>query len=256
MAQIEKMMDEIKGMTVLELNELVKALEDEFGVSAAAAAPVMMAGAVPGAAAGGEAAEEKTDFDVVLNSPSATRRSTSSRPSVRSPRSVSKRPRSWSRARSRQDQRGRQQGRGRRDQEEVRRGRRPSGDQVTLDTRFGPWQLSASSDDAGRGPSPRVAIGRKGTSMTTSPNGRLSFSKHSSTIPLPNMIQVQRSSYEEFLQMDLLPEERRSAVFSRSCRRSFHSPISARRVSCSSSATRSATGPVAAGVSTDCTISG
>ena len=68
MAQIEKMMDEIKGMTVLELNELVKALEDEFGVTAAAAAPVMMAGAVPGAAAGGEAAEEKTNFDVVLNS--------------------------------------------------------------------------------------------------------------------------------------------------------------------------------------------
>ena len=44
--------------------------------------------------------------------------------------------------------------------------------------------------------------------MTTSPNGRLSFSKHVSTIPLPNMIQVQRSSYEDFLQMDLLPEER------------------------------------------------
>jgi large subunit ribosomal protein L7/L12 len=69
MATIEKMMDEIKGMTVLELNELVKALEDEFGVSAAAAAaPVMVAGAAPGAAAGGEAAEEKTEFDVVLNS--------------------------------------------------------------------------------------------------------------------------------------------------------------------------------------------
>jgi len=68
MAQLEKMMDEIKGMTVLELNELVKALEDEFGVSAAAAAPVMMAGAVPGAAAGGEQAEEQTEFDVVLNS--------------------------------------------------------------------------------------------------------------------------------------------------------------------------------------------
>jgi DNA-directed RNA polymerase subunit beta len=44
--------------------------------------------------------------------------------------------------------------------------------------------------------------------MTTSPNGRLSFSKHLSTIPLPNLIQVQRTSYEEFLQMDLLPEER------------------------------------------------
>jgi DNA-directed RNA polymerase subunit beta len=44
--------------------------------------------------------------------------------------------------------------------------------------------------------------------MTTSPNGRMNFSKHLSTIPLPNMIQVQRTSYEGFLQMDLLPEER------------------------------------------------
>jgi large subunit ribosomal protein L7/L12 len=68
MAQIEKLMDEIKGLTVLELNQLVKALEDEFGVSAAAAAPVMVAGGVPGAAAPSEAAEEKTEFDVVLTS--------------------------------------------------------------------------------------------------------------------------------------------------------------------------------------------
>ena len=45
MAQIEKMIDSIKELTVLELNQLVKALEDEFGVSAAAAAPVMVAGA-------------------------------------------------------------------------------------------------------------------------------------------------------------------------------------------------------------------
>ena len=44
--------------------------------------------------------------------------------------------------------------------------------------------------------------------MTTSPNGRVNFSKNPSTIPLPNLIQVQRSSYEDFLQMDLLPEER------------------------------------------------
>ncbi len=67
MAQIEEMIEQIKGMTVLELNQLVKALEDEFGVSAAAAAaPVMVAGAAPGA--GGEAAEEKTEFDVILNS--------------------------------------------------------------------------------------------------------------------------------------------------------------------------------------------
>lgn len=67
MAQIENLMDTIKGMTVIELNELVKALEEEFGVSAAAAGPVMMAGAMPGAASG-EPAEEQTEFDVVLNS--------------------------------------------------------------------------------------------------------------------------------------------------------------------------------------------
>ncbi|MEJ2190432.1 MAG: 50S ribosomal protein L7/L12 [Acidobacteriota bacterium] len=66
--QTEKLMESIKGMTVLELNELVKALEDEFGVSAAAAAPVMVAGAAPGAAAAAEAAEEQTEFNVVLNS--------------------------------------------------------------------------------------------------------------------------------------------------------------------------------------------
>ena len=68
MAQIETMMEEIKGMTVLELNELVKALEEEFGVSAAAAAPVMVAGGAAGAAGGEEAAEEKTEFNVMLNS--------------------------------------------------------------------------------------------------------------------------------------------------------------------------------------------
>ena len=60
MADIAKFVEEIKSMTVLELNELVKAIEEEFGVSAAA--PVMVAGA--GAAA--PAAEEKTEFDVVL----------------------------------------------------------------------------------------------------------------------------------------------------------------------------------------------
>ena len=68
MAQIETMMEEIKGMTVLELNELVKALEEEFGVSAAAAAPVMMAGGAAGGAGAEEAAEEQTEFNVMLNS--------------------------------------------------------------------------------------------------------------------------------------------------------------------------------------------
>ena len=61
MADVTKILDEIKELTLLEVNDLVKALEEEFGVSAAA--PVMVAGAA-GAAAG--AAEEKSDFDVVL----------------------------------------------------------------------------------------------------------------------------------------------------------------------------------------------
>ncbi len=63
MAKIETFIEEIKSMTVLELSELVKAIEEEFGVSAAA--PVMVAGVAGGAAAGG-AAEEKSEFDVVL----------------------------------------------------------------------------------------------------------------------------------------------------------------------------------------------
>lgn len=60
----KKVMDMVEKMTVLELNDLVKALEDKFGVSAAA--PVMM-GAMPAAgAAEAEAGEEQTEFDVVL----------------------------------------------------------------------------------------------------------------------------------------------------------------------------------------------
>lgn len=64
MAQIQKMVEQIKGMTVLELNELVKTLESEFGVSAAAAAMPMAGAAVGGGAA--EAVEEQTEFDVLL----------------------------------------------------------------------------------------------------------------------------------------------------------------------------------------------
>ena len=68
MADIQKMIEEVKGMTVLELNELVKALEEEFGVSAAA--PVAV---VAGGAAAGAAAEEKSDFDVVLKDAGAAK---------------------------------------------------------------------------------------------------------------------------------------------------------------------------------------
>ena len=63
MADIQKMIEEVKGMTVLELNELVKALEEEFGVSAAA--PVAVA-AAPAAAAAAAPVEEQTEFKVVI----------------------------------------------------------------------------------------------------------------------------------------------------------------------------------------------
>jgi len=60
--KVTKLIEDVKALTVLELSELVKALEEEFGVSAAA--PVAVAAAP--AAGGAAAAEEKTEFDVVL----------------------------------------------------------------------------------------------------------------------------------------------------------------------------------------------
>jgi len=64
MANLEKIAEELSSLTVLEAADLAKLLEEKWGVSAAA--PVAVAAVVPGGAAGGEAAEEKTDFDVVL----------------------------------------------------------------------------------------------------------------------------------------------------------------------------------------------
>ncbi len=64
--KITNILEEIKSLTILELNDLVKAVEEEFGVSAA---PVAMAGAAPAAAA----AEEKTEFDVVLKAAGASK---------------------------------------------------------------------------------------------------------------------------------------------------------------------------------------
>ena len=61
MADIKKIVEEVKSMTVVELNDLVKAIEEEFGVSAAA-----MAVAAPAAGAGAAAEEEKSEFNVVL----------------------------------------------------------------------------------------------------------------------------------------------------------------------------------------------
>ncbi len=62
MADVTKILDEIKELTLIEVNDLVKALEEEFGVSAAA--PVMVAGVAGGDASA--AAEEKSEFDVIL----------------------------------------------------------------------------------------------------------------------------------------------------------------------------------------------
>ena len=65
MADLEKIVEQLSGLTVLEAAELVKKLEEKWGVSAAA--PVAVAAAAGGApAAAGEAAEEKTEFDVVI----------------------------------------------------------------------------------------------------------------------------------------------------------------------------------------------
>ena len=63
----EELIKELSGKTVLEINELVKALEEAWGVSAAAAV------AVAGPAAGGAAAEEKTEFDVILKAAGANK---------------------------------------------------------------------------------------------------------------------------------------------------------------------------------------
>ena len=68
--KVTNLIEEVKALTVLELSELVKALEEEFGVSAAA--PVAVAAAAP-AAGGAAAAEEKTEFDVILKAAGANK---------------------------------------------------------------------------------------------------------------------------------------------------------------------------------------
>ncbi len=63
-AKVEKIVTAVKDLSLLEVSELVKALEEEFGVSAAA--PVMAMGAMPAAGAAAAPAEEQTEFDVIL----------------------------------------------------------------------------------------------------------------------------------------------------------------------------------------------
>ncbi len=68
-----EILDAIAGMTVLELSELIKDMEEKFGVSAAAVAVAAPAGAAGGAADGAAAAEEQTEFDVILTSAGANK---------------------------------------------------------------------------------------------------------------------------------------------------------------------------------------
>jgi len=64
--KVDKIVEEIKGLTLLEAADLVKRLEEVLGVSAAAAAPVVVAGAAGGGAPAAVAAEEQTEFSVIL----------------------------------------------------------------------------------------------------------------------------------------------------------------------------------------------
>lgn len=69
-ANVQEIVDKIKGLSLMEVSELVTAIEDEFGVSAA---PMMMAGAAPSAAGEAAAAEEKDAFNVVLTAAGANK---------------------------------------------------------------------------------------------------------------------------------------------------------------------------------------
>ena len=71
--RVEKIVEDVKGLTLLEAAELVKRLEEVLGVSAAAAAPVAVVGAAPAAAAGAAPAEEQTEFSVVLTAVGANK---------------------------------------------------------------------------------------------------------------------------------------------------------------------------------------
>ncbi len=69
--KVTALIEEVKNLTVIELADLVKELEEEFGVSAAAPAAVAVAPAAGGAEAGGDAAAEKSEFDVIITDPGA-----------------------------------------------------------------------------------------------------------------------------------------------------------------------------------------
>jgi hypothetical protein len=95
MADINQLIDSLSQLTVVEAADLVKKLEDKWGVKAASGGGMMMA--APAAAAAAPVAE-KTEFTVVLMDSGSNKIKPSSRRSARSPASASRRPRTWSTA--------------------------------------------------------------------------------------------------------------------------------------------------------------
>ena len=124
----QQVVDYIKGISVLELSQLVKTLEKELGVSAAAAMPMAMPGGGGGGAAAAAPVEEKTDFTVTLTEVGGNKINVIK--VVRDHGPWPQRSQGPRRRRAQADQGRREQGRGGFDQEEVRRSRRESRNQV------------------------------------------------------------------------------------------------------------------------------
>ena len=125
----QQVIDYIKGISVLELSQLVKALESELGVSAAAAMPMAMPGAAAGGGAAAAAVEEKTEFNVTLTE-TGTRQDQGHQGGPRGHEPRAQGSQGPGRERAQADQGSRAEGRGRSHQEEVRRSRREGLDLV------------------------------------------------------------------------------------------------------------------------------
>ena len=121
MAELAKIIDELSNLTVLEAADLVKELEEKWGVKAAAGGPVMVA-AAGGADAGAANAEEQTEFDVILQSAGAQKIAVIK--AVKEACGLAERSQSRGRWRSRCCERAGLQGGGRGSQGEARRSRR------------------------------------------------------------------------------------------------------------------------------------
>ena len=222
----QQVVDYIKGISVLELSQLVKALETELGVSAAAAMPMAMPGG-GGAAAARRAGGGREDR--VHRDPDRSRHQQDQRDQGR-PRSHQPRAEGSEgsrRGRAQADQGRHPEGRGRRDRQEVRGRRRQGRSQVTmrLRARFctrrpGPVRPGGGLSRPTIEPGLRTrlyAFARPEVfiSMYSLPKNvyreRIDFSKIKTTVPIPNLIEIQKKSYERFLQMNRLPSEREDA---------------------------------------------